>query len=523
MQTSARQKPSRQLVIFLDAMEWDLVERWSRAGKLPTFRRLIEHGVRAKLSTTAAQFPDTVWPATISGMNPAKFEKYFYVQYDAKTLGLRHLTDDDLHCAPLWQYLSEAGYRVGVADMPKFPVSESIKGFQLTNWGAHAMHTARASSPAPLLAEIDSRFGPHPVGDCDAVDQNSRSLHRLRRRVLEGARLHGEVFRWLMQKQEWDIFFAGFSAPHCIGHHFWHFMDPEHPRHPAADDEGLADTIERIYRAVDEAIAGMLALVGPDTRVMLVASHGMGPVYHASWNLPEILDLLGYGSKPAGNAPIGNQQRDGRINPWRILKMIVPGALQYRIKAMLPQMMQNYLLFRWYSGGQTWQGRRAFAVPNNDTVGAIRISVKGRDLNGLVEAGDEYRRVCRDIREALTELIDPRSGRPVVRQVTLSHEEFKGPYLNELPDLTVFWENSFPWSSLHSPRFGTLRIRRQDSRSGSHTAHGFLLVTGPGVPPNAELTGRSIYDIAPTVLEGAGVAIPEEMDGRPLPIHRPML
>lgn len=327
-----------------------------------------------------------------------------------------------------------------------------------------------------------------------------------------------------MQKQEWDIFFAGFSAPHCIGHHFWHFMDPEHPRHPAADDEGLADTIERIYRAVDEAIAGMLALVGPDTRVMLVASHGMGPVYHASWNLPEILDLLGYGSKPAGNAPIGNQQRDGRINPWRILKMIVPGALQYRIKAMLPQMMQNYLLFRWYSGGQTWQGRRAFAVPNNDTVGAIRISVKGRDLNGLVEAGDEYRRVCRDIREALTELIDPRSGRPVVRQVTLSHEEFKGPYLNELPDLTVFWENSFPWRSLHSPRFGTLRIRRQDSRSGSHTAHGFLLVTGPGVlPPNAELTGRSIYDIAPTVLEGAGVAIPEEMDGRPLPIHRPML
>jgi hypothetical protein len=31
----------RQLIIGLDAMEWGLVVRWAREGKLPTFRRLI--------------------------------------------------------------------------------------------------------------------------------------------------------------------------------------------------------------------------------------------------------------------------------------------------------------------------------------------------------------------------------------------------------------------------------------------------------------------------------------------------
>ncbi len=64
----------RQLLIGLDAAEWDLVSRWAGEGKLPTFRRLITGGTRAVLSTTAAQLPDTVWASIYTGTNPAKFE-----------------------------------------------------------------------------------------------------------------------------------------------------------------------------------------------------------------------------------------------------------------------------------------------------------------------------------------------------------------------------------------------------------------------------------------------------------------
>jgi predicted AlkP superfamily phosphohydrolase/phosphomutase len=183
---------------------------------------------------------------------------------------------------------------------------------------------------------------------------------------------------------------------------------------------------------------------------------------------------------------------------------------------MIPRSLQEQLLFLWYAGSQDWNGCRAFAIPNNDSVGAIRISVKGRDRNGTVAPGDEYRRVCQDIADALYELSDPVSNRPVVRRVTLTHDEFRGPFLDQLPDLTVLWNQSFSWDSLHSPRFGKLRLRRQDGRSGSHTPHGFVLLAGQGVPAGVELTGRSIYDIAPTVLEAAGVPIPPDLDGTPL-------
>ena len=300
---------------------------------------------------------------------------------------------------------------------------------------------------------------------------------------------------------------------------FWRFMDVAHPQHPADDRHGLRDTIERVYRAIDDEIGQMISLAGAPTRCLLVAAHGMGPIYHASWNLSEILDLLGYGRSATGTMPgKAMSVRSARTNPWRILKMIVPGAWQYRIKAALPTSLQDRLLFLWYSGGDQWAGRRAFSIPNNDSVGAIRLSVRGRDRGGMIQPGDEYRRVCQDIAAALGELCDPVSGRPVVRRVTLTHDVFDGPFLQQLPDITVLWEQDFPWDALHSPRFGTLRIRRQDSRTGSHTPHGFFLATGPGVPAGAELRGHSIYDIAPTVLSAAGVPLPPDLDGTPLPL-----
>ncbi|MDP3089416.1 MAG: alkaline phosphatase family protein [Nitrospira sp.] len=504
-----------QLLIGLDAMEWNLVERWAAEGKLPTFQRLLKEGLHGELRTTSAQLPDTVWASICTGTNPGKFEKYFYAQYDPRSGNLRNVPDDAIHGVPFWEYLSESGKRVSIVDVPKFPLSRRINGLHLTNWGAHATKTARASSPESLLGDIDGLFGRHPVGDCDAVDEKPQALYDLRRRTLAGLRLHGELFRWLMEKEPWDIFFAGFSAPHCIGHHFWHYMDPDHPRHDPLDPHKLNDTIEVIYRALDNEIAKMLTLAGDNVQCLIVAGHGMGPMYHASWHLNEILDLLGYGQ--ASKRGLTTQKiREGHVNPWRLLKMILPGKVQYAIKAVLPQRLQDELIFRWYAGERNWAGRRAIAVPNNDSVGAIRINVVGRDKYGVVQPGEEYERVCREISDALYEIRDPKSGRKVVKHVTLTHQEFQGPYLDQLPDLTVLWDQSFPWDSVQSVRLGTLHLRRQDARSGSHSPHGFLLMHGLGVPAGRAVYGHSIYDIAPTVLQLAGIPIPRHMDGKPL-------
>jgi predicted AlkP superfamily phosphohydrolase/phosphomutase len=519
METHERAGGARQVLIGLDAAEWDLVTEWVQAGKLPTFQRLITCGMRGRLATVAAQLPDAVWPALCTGVNPARFEKYFYVQYDPQTMDLRHVSDKAIQRAPFWNYLSQAGRRVGIVDVPLFPLSRSLNGFQLANWGVHPVKAKAASYPDSLLEEVTSRFGPHPGGDCGRVDDKPEPLRKLRRRLLQSVQVRGRMIRSLMQERPWDVFVAAFSETHCSGHLFWRFLDPPPSRPITAETEDLKDTLEQIYKAIDHELAEIMALGGEETSYLFFAGHGMGPLYHASWNLPEILDLLGYGRHPASQVKPDREPHKAVSNPWRILKMALPGPLQYWIKAQLPQAVQNELLFRWYAGSRRWEGCRAFAVPNNESIGAIRISVKGRDCHGIVEPGAEYQRVCSELKEALLELTDVRGGRPIVKQVTFAREEFCGPFLDQLPDLAVLWEQSFPWESVYSPRFGQLHLRRQDARSGSHTPHGFVLAMGPGVPSGIEVNGSSIYSIGPTVLDLAGVPIPPEFEGAPLSVR----
>jgi predicted AlkP superfamily phosphohydrolase/phosphomutase len=510
--SNGAERPGRQLLIGLDAMEWSLVQQWAQAGTLPAFQRLIEQGARVELTSTAAQLPDTVWSAIYSGMNPGHFAKYFYVQYDPVTGDLKMMDDDSIGATPFWRYLTDAGRRVCVLDVPKFPVSR-MEGVYLANWGTHATKTARASHPPSLLGEINQRFGPHPVGECDAVDANPKALAKLRGRILDGVRVRGELYRFLMARENWDVFFAAFSEAHCGGHHFWQFFDSTHPHYDPADRHALRDTMQAVYQAIDREIGKMLDLAGPGTRCMVFSGHGMGPIWHASWNLQEILDLLGFGR--IGAQPRARDTEVAGINPWRFIKMAVPGKLQYAVKAMLPKAVQNELIFRWYAGPRNWAGCRAIALPNNDSVGAIRLLVEGRDRHGVIAPSD-YRKTCDEIADALYSLRDSATGRKVTLRVSVLHEEFDGPYMDGLPDLTVLWDQSFAWDEITSPVFGRLKIRMQDSRSGSHTPRGFLLARGYGESPGQDLGRATLYDIAPTVLSAAAVDQPDALRGHPL-------
>ena len=500
--------PIRQLLIGLDAMEWSLVSKWMAAGKLPSFRRIAENGVHGRLASPARALPDTAWPALSTGMNPAKLGKYFYVQYDPETAGLRYARDAEIRATPFWTRLDAVGVRAGVVDVPHVLAGVMSQGFSVTNWGTHDnVHHTRASPP-PLEKELRARFGTHPLEDCEKFDTSRRSRVELRARMLEGIGAHGRLFRGLMTTEAWDVFFGVFAASHCVGHHFWGAMD-------SADDPG--ETVEEVYRAVDREVGALAELAGHDTRVMLVAAHGMGPLRHASWNLNQILDLLGLsGRASAVSAVPGLHTHDAPFNPWRTLRMAVPSRWQYAVKERLPKSWQDYLLFLWYSGGRRFAGRRAFAVPHNDIVGAIRVSVQGRDRDGLVAPGAEHEALLNAIEEALTSLTDPESGRSVVADVIRPQREFSGPFAEQLPDLCVRWNAGFEWHAVQSPRFGVLRLRKLDSRTGSHMPHGFLVARGPGFPAGVTLEGCSVYDIVPTILQGAGVAIPDELDGRPI-------
>src|SRR5690606_26636219 len=145
-------------------------------------------------------------------------------------------------------------------------------------WGAHATKAPRTSVPAELWPEVVRRIGRNPVGDVDRISDTAASRRDMRDRLLRGAAMRRELLRWLAGEQEWDLLFCGFSELHQAGHHFWHGHDATHERHQEAVEQGIADTLERVYVAVDAAMAAAWEAAGDDVLVMAVAGHGMGPL-----------------------------------------------------------------------------------------------------------------------------------------------------------------------------------------------------------------------------------------------------
>jgi predicted AlkP superfamily phosphohydrolase/phosphomutase len=502
----------RQLLIGIDSAEWTLVERLAAQGRLPNLRRCLQAGTRAVLPSPAARFTDAVWPAIHASANPARIEKYFDLQLDAATQELRPLSDEVISNRPFWERLGEAGLRVGVFDAPKFPTCRELNGFQVGNWGACSTKTARASTPAGLLADIDARFARHPVDSCHSF-RNSVAGHRaLYAALLEGVRRRGEVARWLMQSQPCDVFFLTFSETHCAGHHLWHYLDPTHHLYPGGDIHALAGAIGHVYEAVDREIGTLFPLAGDDAYRIVFSGLGMGPLRHTSSFLGQMVELLGYGDPRAGRP---GRQAAGR-NVVERVKSRIPIPLQLRIKALFPRALQERIHAFGYTGRRRWKNARAFAVPNNIAVGAIRINLKGRDGFGCVEPGPPYESLCREIAGAMRELRDPESGRRVAREVTITREAFAGPYLDLLPDITVAWDQSFAWTQVQSPQLGTLSVEAPDAPSGSHTPYGFVILNGPGIAADRVVTGYTTYDIAPTVLSLAGFAPGGDLEGRPI-------
>ncbi|MBK8977035.1 MAG: alkaline phosphatase family protein [Planctomycetes bacterium] len=491
---------TRLLVCTLDACAWPLLQQLATAGRLPTIATLLARGARATLASTAEQLPDSAWASLCTGRNPAAFARYFPVQYDPVTGDLRCAGEHELTGSPFWTTLADAGLRVGVFDPPN-PGPAPAADFLVAHWPLAGRRGPRGSSPPELLPALDRRFGRPAHGTLEPAPRSPRGRRALGARLIAAVELRGRVLEHLLTTRGWDVAVVGVGELHAAGHALW-----------PADDGRDGGELAAVYVAVDALLGRLLELAGPDCLTLVVSAHGMGPPRAGSRDLQHMLDLLGFGPRPARRTDGRPPQEAGAAAR---LAALAPGALRRAAGRALPGRLRRELHFRWHAGRRDWVGWRAHAVPNDDAVGAIRLALRGRDRHGSIEPR-QVPELLGELEQSLRELTDPASGRPVVRSLARPHELFAGPYTDALPDLTACWEYGFAWRAVHSPRFGTLPVGPRGDRAGDHTADAFLLAHGPGVAAGDELAGSSILDVAPTILAACGLPPPATCEGAPI-------
>lgn len=367
---------------------------------------------------------------------------------------------------PFWAALARRQLRCGLVDIPHAEQRPDVDAVQVAGWRHHA----------------------GPADRCDALREAGR-LDLLRDELTAAVLARGALIRSLMtDRGPFDLLMAVFHETHCAGHQFLHLHLPEHPDHDATARAELGDVLADVYEACDREMGEVIAAAGTPVDVVVLLSHGMGPVVPLRDALVPFLDAM---ERHLGLPSVGVRSR-GRLPGWahrtkrrwlrRLGRRLAPG---------------DHVLD---------SSKRFFPVEVYPTFAGIRLNLAGREPRGRVPEGDAE--VMLDLLEREIRLLTETStGRPLVRSVRRARDVHPHERDVGLPDLLVEWDVAdLHVNGLSSPSLGDLVYASSERRSGNHLPDG-RLVLALADEPEEELLGNEIaaHDVAPLVVRLLGL------------------
>ena len=457
----------KTLICILDSADPKLVKDWAADGQLPVIASMLDQGDHRDIENLRGFGSSVFWSSIYTGVDPSHHGRYYKVQPKPPGYVVEDLAKE--FCAPpFWKSLEDEGRQIGVFDAPEAPVAGLQKGIEIFDWLSHRRDGLPGSNPPNLIADLKARFGDDPFkGNANMAYRRGMDEQEIIRLCANRVDQRTAATIDMLNARKWDMYLVNYSEPHDIGHLVWHRLDE---RDPAAGDTN-DNPLLSCYRNIDAAIGRLLSLVEPGGKAFIVLGPGMEPLVTFNHLLPEIL-----------RAFQGKQRKSSeRWLSDSATRFMVSGILPDRLSLALRQLKRRIANKARHSARQ-----RYFTVPHTDNAGAVRISLKGREPDGLVEPGAEYAALCDEICERLMAIRDATGETAIVSDIVKIRSEYDGPDLDLLPDLLVVWNRDANTASIRSPEIGTLDNTSFGVRSGDHTQFGMLISREgliPQLPP----------------------------------------
>jgi predicted AlkP superfamily phosphohydrolase/phosphomutase len=262
------------------------------------------------------------------------------------------------------------------------------------------------------------------------------------------------------------LLFFYFSTIDQTCHMLWKNMDP---RHPAFNEntKQFMDAIEHYYVRMDSVLGVVRDRIPKDATLIVMSDHGFAPFY---WKF--------------------------NLNTW----FYENGYATLRD----PSEAGQHPLF----GNVFWRRTRAYSLGIN---GAY-INVRGRDAEGVVKPGEEYRQLVEEISEKLTAYRDPKTGLQVVKEVYPREDIYHGPFAEDGPDMVIGYNRGYRCSD--ESALGTYSKDIITPNMGKWTGdHCMATDVAPGIliaNKTLRITDPTLLDFAATILELYGIEIEDK-------------
>jgi predicted AlkP superfamily phosphohydrolase/phosphomutase len=476
-------------VFGIDGATFSLINPWIEQGELPTLKSVMERGTAAVNYSTIPPISCPAWKSFATGMNPGKLGVFDLIGREPGTYNIQPSRADMVEVPDVWEILSANRYKVGVFNVPGTYPPRKLHGFVVSGMLGNP-DAPDFTYPRELRSEIMNMIDiPYEV----EVEQGARSPDEWVAAQYVNTSMKVDVAKYLLGSKEWDFFIAVFYEVDRMQHAFWHYMDKDHPRYAPSH---LEDTIKKSYKRMDSILKEFLDLLEDDTTVIIVSDHGFGPIKGFfrlnQWLLSQKYLKLDEASMKAFFDSVAqkflkkNTQEQPLLQDQSSPSSTIGGAYQI-----------------------DWPNTKAYSI----RIGNVYLNVRGREPQGIIEMGKEYEEVRNQLIEDLSNLVHPITKNPFKITIQKKEEVYSGKYFFEAPDLLVSFEDSF-----FGQGFGPMWVLEKEEgyATGGHRVDGIFLISGQNIKENQWIDPISIYDVAPTILHLAGIAIPYEMDGRVL-------
>ncbi len=285
-----------------------------------------------------------------------------------------------------------------------------------------------------------------------------------------------------LEDDDWDLFVAAIETTDRISHMMWRLIDPKHPMYDADLAAKYGDAIEKVYRRADDFVGRLRAKVPKDAVFIVMSDHG----FHSF-------------------------RRGVSLNTWLVRNGYMAFAGEESAKKGLEDLFGRGKFFE----GVDWSKTKAYAVG----LGQIYFNLRGREGQGIVSAGAEYKALQEEMRGKLVTLRDPDNGQLVFRDVYRRDDIYKGDYLQNAPDLQVGFNDGYRVGWQDTLGGITRAVVENNNRkwSGDHCATA-TEISGGVLFMNRRIATETpgIMDLSPTALKLLGVPLPSDLDGKPL-------
>ena len=262
-----------------------------------------------------------------------------------------------------------------------------------------------------------------------------------------------------------------FDTTDRVQHMFWRYLDKDHPAVRDVPQGQKPRVIQELYDRMDSLIGRVLQQIDEHTLLLVISDHGFKS-FNRCMNLNAWLHQNGYLVLKEGKSESGD----------------------------------------WFEDVD-WSRTRAYTMGLN----GLYMNVKGREREGIVEAGAESEALKEELRSKLDGLVDPASGKVGITGMFDCDAVYAGPYVDNAPDLIVGYGEGFraSWDSVMGKVTTAIFEDNLKAWSGDHCVDPRLV---PGVlfsNRKIAIEKPAIVDVAPTVMKLFGLELPSYFDGKP--------